>query len=142
MIQYSLKCTCGYTFDSWFQSASAYDALQRSGHVACGICGSQDVQKAMMAPRVRKADIKAENQVPAQQATAQNVHPLEKMRRHIEANAEYVGPRFATEARAMQLKESPERPIYGEANGAEARALLEEGVPVVPLPFLPSRKAN
>jgi hypothetical protein len=142
MIQYSLKCTCGYTFDSWFQSASAFDALQRTGHVSCGLCGSQDVRKAMMAPRVRKSDETGAPQPPVSQAPVQNVHPLEKMRRHIEANAEYVGSGFAREARAMHVKGVPDRPIYGEANGAEARALLEEGVPVIPLPFTPSRKAN
>jgi hypothetical protein len=142
MIQYSLKCACGYTFDSWFQSAAAFDGLQRAGHVSCALCGSQDVAKAMMAPRVTKGEKRGEDLVPKTPAPAPNVHPLEKMRRHIEANAEYVGTSFAREARAMHIRDAPERPIYGEANGAEARALIEEGVPVVPLPFLPTRKAN
>ena len=67
---------------------------------------------------------------------------LAKLRKHVEENADYVGSKFAEEARSMYLGATPERAIYGEANGAEARALIEEGVPVAPLPFMPNRKAN
>jgi hypothetical protein len=67
---------------------------------------------------------------------------LAALRREIEANSEYVGLRFAAEARAMHAGDVPARPIHGEARAEEARALLAEGVPVAPLPFLPTRKAN
>jgi hypothetical protein len=49
---------------------------------------------------------------------------------------------FAAEARAMHLGEAPERPIHGEARLDEARALVDEGVPVAPLPFLPRNRTN
>jgi hypothetical protein len=141
MIQYALKCEDGHSFDSWFQSASAFETLQKSGHLSCAVCGSAKVKKAVMAPRVSTKDAEK----PAQNLS----HPqndaeraLAEMRKHVEENADYVGNNFATEARSMYLGATPERAIYGEANGAEAKALIEDGVPVTPLPFVPNRKAN
>ena len=94
-----------------------------------------------MAPRVGKSDAPAKPRPlgkpanPAEQALA-------ALRKKIEANADYVGPKFAREARAIHEGSAPERPIYGEARADEARALLEDGVPVAPLPFTPGRKSN
>ncbi len=138
MIQYALKCENDHQFDSWFQSASAFDALQKAGHLACAVCGSAKVQKAIMAPRVAAKDGKDESKLgPNEQEQA-----LAALKQHVEENADYVGSNFAEEARSMYLGATPERAIYGEANGAEAKALIEDGVPVAPLPFVPNRKAN
>ncbi len=68
--------------------------------------------------------------------------PLEKLRHEVEANSEYVGESFATQARDMHDGIIPDKPIYGEANLAEARKLVEDGIPVVPLPFIPTKKVN
>ncbi len=141
MIQYALKCEHGHQFDSWFKSASAFEALEAAGHLSCAVCGSAGVSKAIMAPRVSTAPTEpnagalAKPQTEAEQAMAE-------LRKHVEENADYVGRDFASEARSMYLGTSPERAIYGEANGAEAKALIEDGVPVAPLPFVPNRKAN
>jgi len=67
---------------------------------------------------------------------------LAEMRRHIEENSEYVGMSFAREARAIHEGDAPERAIHGEARAEEARKLIEDGIPVAPLPFLPKSKAN
>ncbi|GHF49000.1 DUF1178 family protein [Seohaeicola zhoushanensis] len=141
MIQYALRCADGHTFDSWFQSADAYERLASAGMVVCAICGGGGVEKAMMTPRVAASREPAppaklrEPASPAEQALAE-------LRRKIEENSEYVGARFVSEARAMHAGDAPERAIYGEARLDEARKLAEEGVPVAPLPFLPNRKAN
>lgn len=141
MIQYSLKCADGHQFDSWFQSASAFDKLQAAGHVACAVCGSGEVSKALMAPRVSHG----EPETPAKPLTTP-ANPAEqalaKLRAHVEAHSDYVGTRFAQEARAMHLGETPERPIWGEARPEDAKALVEDGIPVAPLPFTPTRKSN
>lgn len=136
MIRYALTCKADHAFDSWFASASAYDALAAAGHVACPVCGSTRVDKALMAPAVasEKPDLKKPAN-PMEEALA-------AMRAHVEANSDYVGLNFVTEARRMHAGEVPERSIHGEARPEEARALLEEGVPVAPLPFMPPRKAN
>lgn len=138
MIRYALKCPSDHAFESWFQSSAAYDALHRSGHVTCPACGSPQVEKALMAPSVRTEE-------PARtlsQPVSEMEQKLAELRRQVEENSEYVGLGFAAEARAIHAGDAPERAIYGEAKADEARALIEDGVPVTPLPFLPQRKAN
>ena len=141
MIQYSLKCENDHVFDSWFQSASAFETLEKSGHLTCAVCSSAHVKKAVMAPRVATKDNKTPPEKLAEPQSQQE-KAIAELRRKVEENADYVGPRFADEARSMFLGATPERAIYGEANGAEAKALIEDGIPVAPLPFLPNRKAN
>lgn len=147
MIRYALKCDQGHAFESWFKSAEAFDALLAGAHVACVICGSSQVEKALMAPAVRPAR-KADSAEPAAPtgALTQPASPAEEalaeLRRKIEESSDYVGDDFAREARAMHNGETPERAIHGEARLDEARALLEDGVPVMPLPFAPKRRTN
>ncbi|SMX42088.1 DUF1178 family protein [Maliponia aquimaris] len=146
MIQYSLKCADGHQFDSWFQSASAFDKLQAAGHVACAVCGSGEVSKALMAPRVSHGEHGEQVKTDAPKPLTAPANPAEqalaRLRAHVEAHSDYVGTRFAQEARAMHLGETPERPIWGEARREDAKALLEDGIPVAPLPFTPTRKSN
>ena len=141
MIQYTLICEDGHRFESWFQSASAFETLEKAGHVSCGICGGSSVKKAVMAPRVASSREQT-NSAPLSTPKSEAETAMAKLRDHVEKNADYVGGRFAQEARSMYLGATPERAIYGEANGAEAKALIEDGVPVAPLPFIPNRKAN
>ncbi|MFT4149866.1 MAG: DUF1178 family protein [Paracoccaceae bacterium] len=138
MIRYALKCPSDHGFESWFQSSEAYEALRRAGHVACPACGSTQVEKALMAPSVRTD----EGERPLSRPAGERERALAELRRQVEANSEYVGMGFAAEARAIHAGDAPERAIYGEARPDEAKALIEEGVPVAPLPFMPVRKAN
>ncbi len=142
MIHYSLKCADGHRFDSWFQSADAYEKLAKAGHVACAVCGSDAVEKALMAPRVTQTGSDAAPTKALRKPPGPAEQALAEMRAQIEANSDYVGDTFAKEARAMHLGELPTRPIWGEARGDEVRALVEDEIPVAPLPFTPSRKSN
>ena len=137
MIRYALRCDSDHGFESWFGSAEAYERLRAAGHVACPDCGSTSVDKALMAPNVAPSRQKALSapQDPREAALAE-------LRRRIEENSEYVGLEFASEARRIHAGDAPERAIYGEAKAEEARRLIEEGVPVAPLPFLPKARAN
>lgn len=143
MIRYSLSCPEDHAFESWFQSAAAFDALAAAGHVACPTCGSAQVHKSLMAPALRTAHKAA---VPVPRPLSEPANPREEalaaLRREVEAHSEYVGGSFALEARRMHDGEAPGRSIHGEAKPEEARQLLEDGIPVMPLPFLPTRKAN
>lgn len=139
MIRYSLKCTADHSFDSWFQSASAYDSLAAAGHVACPVCGVTAVEKALMAPRVAQGEAEA-GALSAPMSEMERA--MAELRRKVEENAEYVGVNFVAEARKMHEGSVPGRSIYGEAKPEEAIKLLEEGVPVAPLPFMPVRKTN
>lgn len=152
MIRYALKCGSAHEFESWFASADAYKTLADSGMVACPQCGSTEVTKMLMAPPVRPSRKSAStNALPAPRAEPEG--PLRKpasvaeaklaaMRDHLEKNADYVGMSFAAEARKMHEGEVPQRSIYGEAKLDEAKALLEDGVPVAPLPFIPRNKTS
>ena len=150
MIKYALKCHENHTFESWFQSADAFEKLQANSMVACPECGSTSVKKALMAPPVRPARSAAIVQkqptetesVPEQPTKGEQESALAKLKSEIEANSDYVGDSFAKEARAMHLGEAPERSIYGEAKAEDAKSLIEDGVPVLPLPFRPTRKVN
>ena len=146
MIRYSLKCAEGHGFESWFQSADAFEALAARGMLSCVICGGTDVKKAVMAPRVAVRDQapapkpadKKELSGPASPAE----QALKAFRAHLEKTSTYVGGKFAEEARKIHLGDAPERTIHGEASGAEARALIDDGVPIAPLPFVPKSKSN
>ena len=143
MIQYTLKCENDHSFDSWFASADAYDKLAENGMVSCAVCGSTKVSKAIMAPRVRTTKGKeapVAPTLPTEKSAAEQA--IAEMRAQVEQNSEYVGTNFATEARSMHLGDAPERAIYGEAKPEEAKSLIEDGIPVTPLPFMPTRKSN
>lgn len=142
MIRYDLKCGAGHGFDSWFKGAEAFSALQSAGQVLCPVCGTTKVEKDLMAPAVRPGR-KAAAMRPDLSAPASDLEEkIAALKRQIEENSEYVGMNFATEARKMHAGDAPERAIHGEAKPDEARAMIEEGLPVAPLPFLPARKMN
>lgn len=142
MIRYNLKCGAGHGFDSWFKSAEAFATLQAAGQVGCPVCGSTEVEKELMAPAVRPARSAATARPDLSAPASEVEEKLAELRRQIEANSEYVGMNFAAEARAIHAGDAPERAIHGEAKPDEARAMIEEGLPVAPLPFLPARRVN
>lgn len=126
MVKYALSCSdCDEGFEAWFSSSSAYDEQKAKGLVTCAYCGSDNVEKQIMAPMVKRTD-KAE--APDFTALAR------KMKSHISKNFDHVGPKFADEARAMFYGDKEHRPIWGQTTPEESAALEEEGVPAAPLP--------
>lgn len=142
MIRYSLRCEHRHDFEAWFRSSDAYDALRAEGRVACSECGSTVVGKAPMAPALSPADKALTRGRPLAATDTPREAALQKLRQEVEANSDYVGLRFVDEARAMHQGSVPQRAIHGEARIEDARKLVDEGVPVAPLPFLPRQKAN
>jgi hypothetical protein len=152
MIRYNLRCEKGHAFESWFQSSAAYEAQEKRELVSCPSCGSVKVERAIMAPQIvtRKG---REQAAPAPAVSAETTGSestpllmaqelelrtkLKELRDHIVKNADNVGERFPNEARKMHYGDIEHRPIYGEASAEEARALIDEGVEVSPLPVLP-----
>jgi hypothetical protein len=129
MIRYDLKCENGDEFEAWFGSIADYDKQAGAGELICPHCGSSHVVKAPMAPAVRTSRKKE-----AQKERAVAMAMAAKVREHIKDNFDYVGDKFADEARKMHAGESEERAIWGEATPEEARELAEEGIPASPLP--------
>lgn len=146
MIRFSLRCDQGHGFDSWFQSSEGFDRLAAAGLVACAVCGSANVEKALMAPALRtERQDRPEGSDPAGQLSRPETEveqAIAALRKHLADNSDYVGMNFAAEARAMHEGTVPERPIHGEAKAEDARTLIEDGIPVTPLPFLSPRKTN
>ncbi|WP_116132180.1 DUF1178 family protein [Tropicimonas sp. IMCC34043] len=146
MIKYSLICAEKHRFDSWFASAAGFDSLKAAGMVSCAVCGSTSVEKAIMAPSVRSGEPAAEPAATPQHPLSEPSSPVERalaeLRRHVEATSDYVGGDFARMAREMHNGEAPERAIRGEADLQQARSLLEDGVPITPLPFMTSRRTS
>jgi hypothetical protein len=146
MIRYRLICDKEHEFDGWFRSSSDFDEQAAAGDVICPQCASAKVRKGLMAPSIpRKGNTKPEapGKTRAGAEIAENVTlMMSELRRHVETNYDYVGDKFAEEARRMHYEETPRRDIYGETTLDEARELIEEGVEVAPLPGLEKRKTN
>jgi hypothetical protein len=151
MIRYSLRCERGHAFESWFQSSVAYESQEKRKLVSCPSCGSARVERAIMAPQIvskkgsevvvpepAAAVPVATESTPLLMAQERELRAkLKELRDHIVKNADNVGERFPNEARKMHYGDIEHRPIYGEASPDEARALIDEGVEVSPLPVLP-----
>ena len=168
MIRYTLNCEDGHAFESWFQNSAAYDKQAKRALVTCPVCGSAKVEKAIMAPRLSRAEAAEPGEAqpiprpsmpaslppPALPPAAPNKTPvaimspqerelrkkLKELREHVTKNADYVGPRFPEQARKIHYGEIEHRSIYGEASPDEAKALHEEGIEFHPLPVLPDDK--
>ena len=139
MIKYTLKCSDDHRFESWFQDSAAFDRLSASGHLSCAVCGSTDVEKAIMAPRLGASDEDGGTELPAPQSPAEAA--LRLLKAKIEAESDYVGDDFAQEARRIHEGDAKARAIHGEATWKDAKALVEDDIPVAPLPFF-GRKTN
>jgi len=147
MIVFDLRCAGAHVFEAWFGSTADYDSQRSRSMIACPLCGDTGIDKAVMAPAVAaksnrresgRSTTGRENANEAALATPEALLPaLLAMQRRMEAQSDYVGGNFATEARAMHEGTTPERSIYGEASAADVRALADDGVPVLPLPFCP-----
>lgn len=167
MIRYALVCKKRHEFESWFSNSAAYDKQAKRALIACPVCGSTKVEKAIMRPRLARTDTPAAREVealptppPAEPAAAEPqsgaaapttvamMSPqerefrtkLKELRDHLVANAENVGPRFPEEARKMHYGEAEHRSIYGIASPEDARKLHEEGIEFSPLPVLPDER--
>jgi hypothetical protein len=160
MIRYALACEAGHDFESWFRDSAAFDAQAADGLVECPRCGSSNVAKQIMAPALARADRGQGLQTQEGPASAPIPPPADpsaelaaldgrqaKLRRMIRAlreeiieKTEDVGRRFPDEARAMHDGEAPARSIRGQASPEEVRSLLEDGVPILPIPPAPDER--
>ena len=140
MIRFSLKCSQDHSFESWFQSSEAYENLAAAGMLSCIDCGDSRIVKSLMTPKISSIKTKSETSLTAPKSNKEKA--LAKLKAEIEKNSDYVGMNFVSEARAMHDGEQPTRSIYGEARPEEAKALIEDGIRVAPLPFMPKRQTN
>jgi hypothetical protein len=155
MIRYQLRCAKEHEFEAWFRDSAAFDQQSKARKVLCPDCGSAKVVKAPMAPSIGKRALSEPQAVetpqppaPAASASSPPVPTpaqirayLMAMRKHVETTHEYVGPKFPDEARKIHYGESKERGIYGEATPEDAKELVDEGIDVAAVPWLPREDA-
>ncbi|MBV8850601.1 MAG: DUF1178 family protein [Methylobacteriaceae bacterium] len=161
MIRYSLICDNAHEFDSWFANSSAFDEQSERGLIVCPFCDSAHVTKAIMSPRLARTDV-VRPALPSLQPSAGDEAPkpaeekrpvalfdekhaaLRNMVRELHAKiietTVDVGSRFPEEARRIHESETPQQPIRGQATAEEARALLDEGIGILPVPTLPDER--
>lgn len=148
MIRYDLQCEAGHGFESWFRSSSDYDAQRKRKLVECPVCGSEKIEKRIMAPRLARTDRgdaarPQEEKAPVAMMTPQEAEfrqKLRELREHVTKNAEHVGEEFPDLARKMHNEEIERRSIYGEASPDEVKSLLEDEIDIHPLPILPDER--
>jgi len=139
VIVYNLRCKNSHEFEGWFKDSSTFDDHAAAGKLVCPTCNSKKVEKAIMAPAVsgtKKAAVTAPEELRKMRQF------MTGLRKYVQDHAEYVGPRFAEEARRIHYGETEERQIYGESTVKDAVELVEEGIDVAPLPPDPDESAN
>jgi hypothetical protein len=136
MIRFALRCAADHEFEGWFRSGDAFETQQQAGEIACPHCGDTGIEKGLMAPAIGRTRESRTSVSPAQLRTA-----LIELRRQVETNCDYVGERFAEEARRIHYGEVDAHGIYGEATSEESRELVDEGIQVGRIPWLPTTDA-
>ena len=141
MIRYALACDQDHEFEGWFGASADFDDQSARGLIECPVCATKAVRKQIMAPAVSGTKRRS---VPETSPQAREVmmEAMGQVRRHVEDNFDYVGDTFAKEARAIHEGKSEERGIYGEATPTEVKKLVEDGVPVAPLPPEAPKKSD
>lgn len=140
MIVYDLKCVCGHGFEAWFRDSAGFESQCEGGEIDCPLCGSVEISKALMAPNIslRNAGRKEDDKAGVAEAVATT---LTKLRHHVEGNCDYVGDKFAEEARKIHYGETKPRGIFGEATKRESDELRDEGVDFTQIPAFPRHDA-
>jgi hypothetical protein len=132
-----LQCPHGHRFEGWFASAEDFEAQAARHLVECPICGVKEVSRLPSAPRLNLSGASGAqpaappNGSPAQEWQARAMRAL----REVLEKTENVGDRFAEEARRIHYNEAPARNIRGVTTPEDAKALVEEGIDVMPLPI-------
>lgn len=161
MIVFDLRCSGEHVFEAWFGSSAAYDDQRARGLLACPLCGDTQVGKAVMAPNVgikgnrgtgtsvpaavsSGADDATPAKLPAPDQVKAALQVIAQAQAKMLSQSKWVGRAFADEARAMHDGSVEQAPIHGQTTIAEARALVEEGVPIdpLPMPFIPPETLN
>ena len=137
MIRFSLRCEHDHEFEAWFRSNDDFDTQKKRGFVECPSCGSAKVDKALMAPAVSTGRSREKIALAMGEAQKQAMAQLKALSEKMRENADYVGDKFAEEARKIHFGEIDARGIYGEATPDEAKALADDGVEFLPIPVFP-----
>jgi hypothetical protein len=138
VIVFNLVCSeCEYPFEGWFDDTKSFNSQKKRNLINCPSCESSNVSKTLVAPNVSK---KSNSKLTKNKKTlASNIN---KIRKIVEKNFDYVGDNFFEEAKKIKYGETKDRPIYGEATIEETKELIKEEINITPLPFQSNKKNN
>jgi hypothetical protein len=137
MIRFSLACQNEHSFDGWFRNSDDFEKQKKRGLIACPDCSSTRVEKALMAPSVSTGRKREKMALAMNAEQKKALAQLKALSEKLRENADYVGDKFAEEARKIHFGETDPRGISGEATPEEAKGLAEDGVEFMPLPVFP-----
>lgn len=137
MIRFQLCCDADHEFDGWFRNGDDFDVQKKRGLVSCPVCHSAKVEKMLMAPAVSTGRKRETMALAMGEQQRKAIAQLKALAEKVRENADYVGDKFAEEARKIHFGETEARGIYGEATPDEARELVEDGVEFMPIPVFP-----
>jgi hypothetical protein len=140
LIRFSLTCQRDHSFEAWFRSNDDFKAQQERGFVECPDCGSNKIEKALMAPAVSTGRKREKMALAMGETQKRALAELKALSQKMRENADYVGEKFAEEARKIHFGETDPRGIYGEATPEEAKSLAEDGVEFMPIPVFPEER--
>lgn len=143
MIVFDIQCSNNHVFEGWFADSASYEKQAKKGTVECPVCSSNKVKKAPMAPNISMGATASSaeesgassEELSAKEQTSRYMTTLTKMRQHVEANCDYVGDKFAEEARRIHYGETDKHNIYGEASSEESESLRDEGIEFGAIPW-------
>tara|TARA_B100001123_G_C15053389_1_gene924501 strand:+ start:97 stop:546 length:450 start_codon:yes stop_codon:yes gene_type:complete len=143
MIVFDIQCSNNHVFEGWFADSASYEKQAKKGAVECPVCSSTKVKKAPMAPNISTGATASSaeeggttsDELSTKEQTSRYMTMLTKMRQHVEANCDYVGDKFAEEARRIHYGETDKHNIYGEASSEESEALRDEGIDFGAIPW-------
>lgn len=137
MIRFSLNCDRDHEFEAWFRNNDDFDRQKKRGFVECPHCGSVKVEKALMAPAISTARRQEKMALAMNDMQKKALAEMKALSEKLRENADYVGDKFAEEARKIHFGETEARGIYGEATLEDAKSLAEDGVGFMPIPVFP-----
>ena len=141
MIKFDLKCDNNHIFEVSFDDSDSFEKQRKKKLIDCPYCGSNKVFKSVMAPNVASKSNSNTKQKRNQEKVFANYNQhLKKLKEEVEKNCTYVGKKFPEEARKIHYGEKEDKPIYGEATEKESKDLIEEGIPLLRLPFEKKQK--
>ncbi len=138
MIVFNLICTeCEYPFEGWFDNTLAFNNQKKNKLINCPNCESSNIKKTLVAPNISKKS--NSKKIKNKKTLASNINKIKKI---VEENFDYVGEKFTEEAKKIKYGESNDRPIYGEATVEQTKELIDEDISITPLPFQSNKKTN
>ena len=139
MIKFILQCKNKHEFESWFSNSIEYERLKKQNLIECIFCKSKIVDKSIMSPNIVGKKQKKNNLFDDKEFI--NIKKdLQKMKKFIKKNFDFVGDRFPQEVRKIYYDNKKKNNIYGTVSSTEREELEAEGIELTSIPWIDSKE--